>query len=478
MTPNGYAIALGYRAGTKQKHTGVDLSNAQEGGDVRAVFDGRVVHVQRKDTGWGHMIRITHDVPGVGVLYSQYAHLQRDSVTVELNDQVATGDVIGRVDCTGETYSTADPPTRCESNDGEGPHLHFEIKRRNQNDCGYIPSTYCANQTSADFAYFENPLAFIECNRIVNSPELFEDLNLVPIGHPGNPADTIDCSTQLTGNTFRNCGSVPYNYQISRYEITNEQYAEFLNAVDPHGSNPLGLFPGFDSLPNAGITRDGLVAGNHYRVKPNFANKPTTMIRWIDAARFVNWLAHDRPSGPEAHTLLDDGSYDLSSNPPQRQPNARWAIPSEDEWYKAAYYDPTKNGTGGYWKYATRSDDLPNPAICNSTGDITNPGSNVANHFTLGNYLAYPGCNWNGSLSNVTTIGSTGNQSFYGTADQSGNVVEWIDLVVRYFTGYLLAPLRAGGTGLGDGPSSVGSDIFSQRYVNAGFRVAFVGCRP
>ena len=38
---------------------------------------------------------------------------------------------------------------------------------------------------------------------------------------------------------------------------------------------------------------------------------------------------------------------------------ARYWLPSEDQWYKAAYYDPTKNGTGGYWTYATQSDALP-----------------------------------------------------------------------------------------------------------------------
>lgn len=51
-------------------------------------------------------------------------------------------------------------------------------------------------------------------------------------------------------------------------------------------------------------------------------------------------------------------------------------------------------------------------------GDISNPGANVANY---GN-----GADWNGLVGNVTTVGSAGplSYSFYGTADQAGNVFE------------------------------------------------------
>ena len=57
-------------------------------------------------------------------------------------------------------------------------------------------------------------------------------------------------------------------------------------------------------------------------------------------------------------------------------------LPSEDEWYKAAYYDPTPGAGGGdnYWLHATQSDTAPTVASANSTGDISNPGANVANY--------------------------------------------------------------------------------------------------
>lgn len=53
------------------------------------------------------------------------------------------------------------------------------------------------------------------------------DLEWVNVGDPGNQPDK-------TGY-----GTVAYEFQISKYEITSEQYAEFLNALavksDPHG---------------------------------------------------------------------------------------------------------------------------------------------------------------------------------------------------------------------------------------------------
>ena len=52
-----------------------------------------------------------------------------------------------------------------------------------------------------------------------------------------------------------------------------------------------------------------------------------------------------------------------------RHKDAKYFLPSEDEWYKAAYYDPNKGGAGvgGYWDYATGSDSAPT-AVASGTG--------------------------------------------------------------------------------------------------------------
>ena len=37
-----------------------------------------------------------------------------------------------------------------------------------------------------------------------------------------------------------------------------------------------------------------------------------------------------------------------------RNAGAKYFIPTENEWYKAAYYDPLNGGAGGYWTYPTQ----------------------------------------------------------------------------------------------------------------------------
>ena len=106
-----------------------------------------------------------------------------------------------------------------------------------------------------------------------------------------------------------------------------------------------------------------------------------------------------------------------------RKKNGYW-IPTENEWYKAAYYDPTlNNGSGGYWSYATRSNTIPTPVSANAVGDGS--AGNVGN---FANFNA--GADWNNQDGNVTTVGTNGGPSYYGTYDQSGNVLEWNDLAV------------------------------------------------
>ncbi len=110
-----------------------------------------------------------------------------------------------------------------------------------------------------------------------------------------------------------------------------------------------------------------------------------------------------------------------------RNEGALWALPSHDEWHKAAYYDPRTEAEGGppgdthYWLYPTRSNTDPTRATATTTGDISNPGANVANYLR--------GADWNGQDGNLTTVGSAGplSASYYQTLDQAGNVWEIIE---------------------------------------------------
>jgi formylglycine-generating enzyme required for sulfatase activity len=99
---------------------------------------------------------------------------------------------------------------------------------------------------------------------------------------------------------------------------------------------------------------------------------------------------------------------------------ASYLLPTEDQWYKAAYY---KGGSAmaGYWDYATQSDSTPTAVTAGSTG-IGSSGS-------TGNFANYTlEADWNSQDGNVTTVGTNGGASAYGAFDMSGNVYEWNDL--------------------------------------------------
>ncbi|WP_332835131.1 SUMF1/EgtB/PvdO family nonheme iron enzyme [Geminisphaera colitermitum] len=162
----------------------------------------------------------------------------------------------------------------------------------------------------------------------------------VTVGDIGNAADS-------TGY-----GSVSYEYQIGTYEVTNGQYAAFLNAVDSTGANTYNLYNSYMSSSSyGGITWNG----TSYVVKAGSDLKPVVYVSFYDAARFTNWLTSgDTENG--LYVFSADG-WTITDNP-DHAASSGWAVASEDEWYKAAYYDPNKGGAGGYWAYPTQSDSI------------------------------------------------------------------------------------------------------------------------
>ncbi|THJ12571.1 MAG: VPLPA-CTERM sorting domain-containing protein [Nitrospira sp. CG24C] len=247
------------------------------------------------------------------------------------------------------------------------------------------------------------------------------NIDTVVVGHAGNSADP------LTG-----LGAVSYEYRISSTEVTNAQYAAFLNTVDPGGVNPHDLYnpdmtnaTGF-AVVKGGIDFDpGTAPGSMYNPKSNYGDKPVNYVSFYDAARFANWvMTGDTENGfytfTDTNTLASQGTHG-----PDQYNGMNWvAIPSHDEWYKAAFHK-NDGATGNYYLYPTSSNSAPTIATATPTGIIANPGQNVANY----NF----GANWDGTgnLGHVTTVGSAGLESVspYGTFDQGGNVMEWIDAV-------------------------------------------------
>jgi formylglycine-generating enzyme required for sulfatase activity len=290
-------------------------------------------------------------------------------------------------------------------------------------------------------------------------------IETVAVGDPGNAADT--------SWSHGNYGAVDYSYRIGKYEVTNDQYAAFLNAVasmDTHGL--------YNSLMTThvtgGIVRSGNSGSYFYEVKPNMGNKHVNMVNFWDAARFVNWLNNGQRTGPQDATTTEDGTYFLNgvTLPDNalvvRKPGATWFLPTDAEWYKAAYYQPTSQGgdSESYWRYATRSNSPPAVALADSIGNIANPGSQIANSSGAAE------CSGSTPNGNVTTVGSAGplSASYYGTFDQAGNVAEWNE---GFPTGVRV--VRAGGFGessnvnAASGYRSGGMQLYSSNW---GFRVA------
>lgn len=259
-------------------------------------------------------------------------------------------------------------------------------------------------------------------------------IDMVTVGNSGNTADPA------TGSLY---GAVGYEYRIGRYEVTIGQYCDFLNAVaraDTYGLYSTNMS---SNLNIAGISRTGVSGSYSYSVTgpsgtapagaSSALNRPITYVSWWDAARFTNWVANGQPTGAQNSTTTENGTYPLNgatsgaspaknaTNPNTNLAPAFW-IPTEDEWYKAAFFSPLLNsGTGGYYTYATRSDVMPGNSIGN--------GSNQANHSMTGAFSVTQSATYVSTQNYLTNVGAfSASASFYGTFDQSGNVEEWNDL--------------------------------------------------
>jgi formylglycine-generating enzyme len=299
------------------------------------------------------------------------------------------------------------------------------------------------------------------------------NIETVPVGNPGNAGDTE--IMEFDGTT--GYGSVGYSYNIGKYEVTAGQYTEFLNAVAK--TDTYGLYNA-DMWSNAygcKIQRSGTSGNFTYSVAPDRANRPVNYVSYWDSCRFANWLHNDQPTGAQGAGTTETGGYPLNGynggdgGTIQRNAGWKWAVTSEDEWYKAAYHK-NDGATGNYWDYPTSSNSVPS----NVLGYPADPGNNAT-------YYDYYGTGTGGFTIGTpywrTEAGAHENSdSPYGTFDQGGNVEEWNeaigwqDATYAYrclrgaaYDSYYLVELRASGRSSND-PRIEDRDV--------GFRVAYV----
>src|SRR5262245_35410257 len=225
-------------------------------------------------------------------------------------------------------------------------------------------------------------------------------IDWVTVGNPGNA-----CETQIQG-----CfGSVAYVYQIGKYEVTNAQYAEFLNAVGATDSN--GLYNTEMASSVGGITRSGSQGTYSYSTIAGRENNPVNYVSFYEALRVANWLHNGQPTGPQDDSTTEGGAYTITAagiaaNSITRNAGATIFLTSENEWYKAAYFDAI---AGIYFDYPTGTN-------ANTLCAAPTATSNRANCENV--------------VGTVTAVCSyTGSARPSGTYDQGGNVWEWIETI-------------------------------------------------
>ena len=196
-------------------------------------------------------------------------------------------------------------------------------------------------------------------------------IDFVGIGNTGNAADTTSF------------GAVPYEYRVGTYEITQDA-----------------------------ITKATASGMSNVTARPWTGNQPAANITWYEAAAFVNFLNTNSGKTAAYDLTFSSGSWSMALWSSEqawtaggtnlyRNKDAFYFLPSENEWYKAAYYNAA--GTN-YFLYPTGSDTAPT-----AVASGTNAGTAV----------------YNNAASVPAIVASAGGLSPYGTMGQGGNVWEW-----------------------------------------------------
>lgn len=212
-------------------------------------------------------------------------------------------------------------------------------------------------------------------------------IDFVTVGNAGNADDAG--TTGIYSSPF---GGVAYEFRMGTYEISQDAIMK---------ATASGMI--------------GVTAG------PWTGSQPATGIGWIGAAAFVNWLNVSTGHEPAYNLTYNYGwstcllwssedAWQLGGENLCRNKDAYYFLPSDDEWYKAAYHK-NDGATANYWDYPTGSDNVPD--------GIDYDGDQLFQAvFTQGYY------NQN-HPNEITNVGSA--SSSYGTFGQGGNVCEWVE---------------------------------------------------
>jgi formylglycine-generating enzyme required for sulfatase activity len=208
-------------------------------------------------------------------------------------------------------------------------------------------------------------------------------IDFVNIGNAGN-TDDAGAGGGIYSTPY---GGVSYGYRMGMYEISQDQITK--------------------------ATAGGLA---NVVTGPHTGNEPAANMSWFQAAAFVNWLNDQRTPGLKAYDVAGTSmtlwasvdAWQAGGENLYRHKDAYYFLPSEDEWYKAAYHQNT-GVNADYWDYATGSNSAPIQALT----DGTLAGSAVYNGVEAG------------TPADPADVNLAGGLSAYGTMGQNGNVFEW-----------------------------------------------------
>lgn len=244
---------------------------------------------------------------------------------------------------------------------------------------------------------------------VTPSTGAYKKIDMTLIGDRSNESDT---------NQY---GSVTYEYKIGTYEITNAQYADFLNAVAVRDPNGL-----YSSLMQ--INRFGEADNYFYIVKSGFENHPVVGVLYINALRFINWIHNKKPSGFQGRLTTEDGAYSLlddndtlkSVSTITRNSWAECWLPNENEWYKAAFFRSGSSSATLYFDYTINgTSNVPSGTSYDVFGNNSSSTPNTDNTANIN----YTSSIWTGK---VGRVGFNGGRSYFEAYDMTGNVAEWV----------------------------------------------------